>query len=48
MKKFRRKMKNFKGSDLEMVLTVWALFLPIVVLFFIVLFGVANKWVMKN
>jgi len=37
------KMKNFKGSDLEMVLTVWALFLPIGVLFVLVLLGVANK-----
>lgn len=41
-------MKNFKGSDLEMVLTTWAFLLPIGVLFVIEFLKVANKWVMKN
>ena len=36
-------MKNFKGSDLEMVLTVWAILLPIGVWFVTALLGVANK-----
>lgn len=36
-------MKNFKGSDLEMVLTAWAFFLPIGVLFVIAFLGAANK-----
>jgi len=48
MKKFRRKMKNFKGSDLEMVLTTWAFLLPIGVLFVIAFSEAVNKWVMKN
>ena len=36
-------MKNFKGSDLEMVLTVWAIILPIGLWFVIALLGVADK-----
>lgn len=36
-------MKNFRGSDLEMVLTAWAIILPIGLLFVIALLGVANK-----
>ncbi len=36
-------MKNFKGSDLEMVLTAWAIILPIGLWFVIALLGVANK-----
>ena len=37
------KMKNFKGSDLEMVLTAWAFLLPIGVLFVIAFLGAINK-----
>jgi len=40
---WRKKMKNFKGSDLEMVLTAWALFLPIGVLFVIAFLEAVNK-----
>lgn len=36
-------MKNFRGSDLEMVLTAWAIILPIGLWFVIALLGVANK-----
>ena len=40
---WREKTKNFKGSDLEMVLTVWALFLPIGVLFVIGIVEATSK-----
>lgn len=32
-------MKNFKGSDLEMVLTAWAILLPIGVWFVTAIWG---------